>query len=111
MVLQKRGWGMLTRSGVQTPGRLLFLVLALVPLSVGQTTRMVHGLVTDAHGRAVDRAVVQMKDTRSLLVRSFITGTDGKFHFANISRDIDYEFSAASEGIRSHTHTLSKFNS
>lgn len=92
-------------------GRSILLTLAVVALAWSQSTRTVHGVVTDRHGNLLAHAAVQIKDTRTLLIRSFVTQDDGKFHFANLNRDIDYELSALYDGVRTHAHTLSKFDS
>jgi len=74
-------------------------------------TREVRGIVTDASGKPVDKAVVQLKDTRSLQIRSFITDTDGAYHFAGLSTNVDYQLKAQHEGHVSSTKTLSVFSS
>ena len=72
--------------------------------------RSVQGVVTDASGHPVDRAVVQLKDTKSLQIRSFITKDDGGYYFNGLSTDIDYELKADFEGASSRTKTLSSFD-
>jgi hypothetical protein len=44
-------------------------------------SRSVQGLVTGPDDKPIAGAVVQLKDTRSLQVRSFITQEDGAYHF------------------------------
>ncbi|MGD0436184.1 MAG: carboxypeptidase-like regulatory domain-containing protein [Bryobacteraceae bacterium] len=73
--------------------------------------RSVQGIVTDAAGNHVDKAVVQLKNTKTLQIRSFITETDGAYHFAGLSTDVDYELRAEHDGHRSPSKTLSVFNS
>jgi protocatechuate 3,4-dioxygenase beta subunit len=74
-------------------------------------TRMVQGLVTDSHNQPVANAVVQLKDTKTLQVRSFITQKDGAYHFAGLSTNVDYELKARTEDAASGAKTLSVFNS
>jgi hypothetical protein len=75
------------------------------------STRVVQGVVTDAHNQPVANAVVQLKDTKTLQVRSFITQADGAFHFAGLSTNVDYELKAKTDDAASGTKTLSVFNS
>ncbi len=73
-------------------------------------TRSVQGVVTDASGQPVNKAVVQLKDTKSLQIRSFITNPDGSYHFAGLSSNVEYELKAEYQGAFSGRKTLSVFN-
>jgi hypothetical protein len=73
--------------------------------------RSVQGVVTDAAGRPVDKAVVQLKDTKSLQIRSFITSGDGTYHFAGLSPNVEYQLKAEYQGVSSNRKTLSVFSS
>ena len=73
-------------------------------------TRSVQGIVTDASGHPVAKAVVQLKDTKTLQIRSFITDSDGSFHFAGLSPDVEYELKAEHDGASSPKKTLDVFN-
>ena len=55
-------------------------------------------------------AVVKLKNLRDLQVRSFITQTDGKFSFQNLSSSIDYELKAGYKDMSSSTRTLTIFD-
>jgi len=59
-------------------------------------SRAVTGTVTSADDKPVAGAVVQLKDMRTLQVRSFITLDDGQYHFTGLRIDIDYELTARS---------------
>jgi protocatechuate 3,4-dioxygenase beta subunit len=74
------------------------------------STRSVQGVVTDASGKPVEKAVVQLKDTKTLQIRSFITGPDGSYHFAGLSPNVEYELKAEYQGATSDRKTLSVFN-
>ena len=74
-------------------------------------TRSVQGLVTDPSGKPVAKAVVQLKDTKTLQVRSYITEDDGSYHFSGLSANVDYELKADRDGATSGKKTLSVFNS
>jgi hypothetical protein len=79
--------------------------------SNGDTTaRSVQGIVTDASGHPVAKAVVQLKDTKTLQIRSFITDSDGSYHFAGLSPDVEYELKAEYNGASSPKKTLGVFN-
>jgi uncharacterized protein YdeI (BOF family) len=73
-------------------------------------TRSVQGIVTDSSGHPVSKAVVQLKDTKTLQIRSFITEADGSYHFAGLSTNVDYELRADHNGASSSKKTLDVFN-
>jgi len=77
----------------------------------GETTRSVQGTVTAADNSLVNGAVVQLKNTKTLQIRSFITKDDGTYHFYDLSPDIDYQLKADYQGASSNTKTLSSFDS
>ena len=43
-------------------------------------------------------AVVQLKNMKTLQIRSFITQTDGTYRFFELSPDVDYELKADYQG-------------
>lgn len=98
---------------------LLLLCLATVPGLAQKkdkdadksNQRSVGGVVLDKSDNPIEGAVVQLKDTRTLQIRSFITKTNGAFHFYSLSPDVDYELKADSQGKTSNTRTLSSFDS
>jgi hypothetical protein len=69
-------------------------------------TRTLQGIVTDPSGKPVEGAVVQLKDTKTLQIRSFYTLADGSYHFAGLSTNVDYEVKADKDGATSGTKTL-----
>ena len=73
-------------------------------------TRSVQGVVTDSSGKPVAGAVVQLKDTKSLQIRSYRTETDGSYHFAGLSTNVEYKLEARSESATSSKKTLTVFN-
>lgn len=75
------------------------------------TTRSVEGKVYNAAGKIVVGAVVQIKDLKSLQIRSFITQSDGEYRFLGLSTDSDYELSATFAGASSKPKTLTVFDS
>ena len=98
---------------VVTCGVLLGSALTLSAQKKDQdaNTRSVQGAVSDSTDNLIDGAVVQLKDTKTLQIRSFITKADGKFHFHGLNPNIDYELKAEHEGMASPTKTLSSFDS
>ncbi len=73
--------------------------------------RTVNGHVYDPSENLVSGAVVQMKNAKTLQVRSYITKEDGSFFFGGLDPDIDYTFKAEHQGMVSAQRTLSSFDS
>jgi hypothetical protein len=73
-------------------------------------TRPVTGSVEDERGEPAEGAVVQVKDTKTLQVRSFLTQADGKYQFAGLNKDVDYELKAQRQGMTSDVKTLSIYD-
>jgi hypothetical protein len=73
--------------------------------------RMVQGEVTDAQGNATVGAVVQLKNVKTLQVRSFITQEKGTYQFHGLDPNVDYSLKADYQGASSSTKTLSSFDS
>jgi hypothetical protein len=73
-------------------------------------TRSVQGAVEDSSGNAVEGAVVQLKNTKSLKVISYITQTEGTYTFLGLSKDADYEIKADFRGGSSPVRTLSVYD-
>jgi hypothetical protein len=72
--------------------------------------RTVQGTVVDSDDKRVPGAVVQLKDMRTLQVRSFIAQSDGAYHFSGLKPDVDYQLKAVSQGAESGWKTLSVFD-
>lgn len=94
---------------------LLGLCLSLLPLAAQKKkdesgARTVQGNVTSADNSPVNGAVVQLKNTKTLQIRSFITKEDGAYYFNGLSPDIDYELKADYQGASSGSKTLSSFD-
>ena len=73
-------------------------------------SRAVQGLVAGPDDQPAVGAVVQIKDMRTLQVRSFITQTDGMYHFSGLRADIDYQLTAKSGEMTAGPRTLSIFD-
>lgn len=72
-------------------------------------TRTLTGAVTDANDQPVELAVVQLKDMKTLLIRSYVTKKEGTYRFSGLSKDVDYQVKAEYQGASSGTKTLSVF--
>ena len=73
-------------------------------------TRAVQGAVKSVDDQIVEGAVVQIKNTKSMQVRSFITKADGIFTFTGLSTAVDYEIRASAKGYESPVRTVSTFD-
>jgi hypothetical protein len=72
--------------------------------------RSVEGMVLGAGNAPVEGAIVQLKDMRTLAIRSFRTQADGKYRFAALQTDTDYELKAVAGETSSSTKRLSSFD-
>jgi len=96
----------------------LLLLLACVSTLAAQrskkemdsSTRTLQGSVLDPEGNLVQQAVVQLKDTRTLQVLSFITKEDGLYHFASLKNDIEYEVKGSHGGLSTDWKRVSIFD-
>jgi hypothetical protein len=77
----------------------------------GPALRDVQGVVSDDSGKPVPGAIVQLKNTKTLQIISFITKEQGDYYFHGLSPDIDFEIFAELRGKTSATRTLSSFDS
>jgi hypothetical protein len=95
----------------------LGMIFALATFALGQgkkaapAERSVTGVVTDATGAAVPGAVIQLKNMKTMQVRSFIAREKGDYYFHGLGTDVDYELKAQKDGHESPPHTLSSFDS
>jgi hypothetical protein len=72
--------------------------------------RNVSGVVTLPDGSPAAGAVVQIKNLKTLQIRSFITQEDGKYQFQNLSTSIDYELIATHKDMESSRRMLTIFD-
>jgi Carboxypeptidase regulatory-like domain len=89
--------------------------LALVPATAAYAdepqARSLQGQVMNAQEAPLADAIVYLKNTKTLAVKTFIAGKDGSYRFNALSPNIDYEVYAEHNGRRSDTKTLSSFDS
>ena len=99
---------------------LVCLLLIASPVVFGQsrkekaeeaTKRSIQGVVTGADSdQPLEGAIVQLKDMKSLQVRSFVTKQDGRYHFYGLSINNDYEVRSELQGTSSKTRMLSVYD-
>jgi hypothetical protein len=73
-------------------------------------SRTLTGTVTDKADQPVAQAIVYLKNTKTLGMKTYIAQKDGTFRFPELSPNIDYEVYAERNGKKSNTKTLSQFD-
>ena len=73
--------------------------------------RTLVGHVLDDREQPLQKAVVYLKNTKNLAIKTYISEPDGTLRFSGLAPNIDYEVYAEHEGSRSDTKTLSGFDS
>ena len=92
----------------------LFLGAAAAPAQRSkkeQPLRSVEGLVTDQLENPLAKAVVQLKNTKTLQVRSFYTDEKGAYRFHGLDPDLEYELKAEFGEASSGPRKVSPFDS
>jgi Carboxypeptidase regulatory-like domain len=74
------------------------------------TSRTLTGNVLDKSDQPVPDAVVYLKNTKTLSVKTFIAQNDGSYRFPELANNIDYEVYAQRNGKKSDTKVLSQFD-
>ena len=74
------------------------------------TLRNLQGTVTDKEDKPVVGAVVQLKDVRTLQMRSYISKENGEYHFSSLKIDDDYEVEARNNDMTSGPKKISIFD-
>ncbi len=78
----------------------------------GQTdSRTLTGRVLDRQDAPVQKAIVYLKNMKTLAIKTYITEQDGGYRFPALATNVDYEVYAESQGARTDTKTLSSFDS
>jgi hypothetical protein len=90
----------------------VLVLLAVVATPVyAQATRTLQGEVMKPGDAPLAGAIVYLKNTKTLSVRSFTSDEKGNYRFPSLSPNVDYEVYAVREGTKSDTKTLSAFDS
>jgi hypothetical protein len=73
-------------------------------------SRLLQGQVLNRNDKPVPDAIVYLKNTRTLVVKTYIAGQDGGYRFPALSPNVDYQIYAEHAGKRSGVKTLSAFD-
>jgi hypothetical protein len=73
--------------------------------------RTLIGHVFNDREQPLQKAIVYLKNTKTLAIKTYISEADGAFRFSGLAPNIDYEIYAEHEGGRSDAKTLSGFDS
>jgi hypothetical protein len=73
-------------------------------------SRSLQGQVMDDREAPVPGAVVYLKNTKTLAVKTFIADKEANYRFNALSPSVDYEVYAEFNGKKSDTKTLSSFD-
>ena len=73
--------------------------------------RALTGQVMDSRDQPIAGAIVYLKNTKTMAVKTFIVGQDGIYRFNALSPNVDYEVYAEHNDKKSDTKTLSSFDS
>ncbi len=76
-----------------------------------RTVRTLSGEVLMPNEGPAEGAVVQVKNLKTLQIRSFITQKDGKYNFQNLSSSVDYEVRANWKNYTSPKRMLTVYDS
>jgi hypothetical protein len=85
---------MTTRKFIGTLCLSLFAGAFLAFAQSNDNLRAVEGAVRDSSGAPVNGAIVQLKDTKTLQIRSFITRENGAYVFQGLKKSVEYELKA-----------------
>lgn len=73
-------------------------------------SRTLTGTVLDKSDKPVADAVVYLKNTKTLAMKTYIAQKDGSYRFPELSNNTDFEVYAEKNGAKSKTKTLSQFD-
>jgi hypothetical protein len=84
---------------------------APLPQRGGQAdSRTLTGRVVNRQDAPLQKAIVYLKNTKTLAIKTYITEQDGSYRFPALAINVDYEVYAEYQGARSDTKTLSGFD-
>jgi carboxypeptidase family protein len=73
--------------------------------------RTLTGAVVNQQEKPLSGAIVYLKNSKTMAVKTFIVGQDGAYRFNALSPNVDYEVHAEHNGKKSDAKTLSSFDS
>jgi Carboxypeptidase regulatory-like domain len=74
-------------------------------------SRTLTGRVVNGQNEPLQKAIVYLKNTKSLAIKTYISEPDGSYRFPGLAPNVDYEVYAEHDGARSDSKTLSGFDS
>lgn len=74
------------------------------------TSRTLTGTVLDKSDKPIPNAIVYLKNTKTLAIKTYIAQGDGAYRFPELALNVDYEVYAQKAGDKSKTKTLSQFD-
>ena len=74
------------------------------------TSRTLTGMILTKSDKPVPEAIVYLKNTKTLAIKTYISQNDGTYRFPELSLNSDYEVYAEKQGKKSSTKTLSQFD-
>ena len=74
------------------------------------TSKMLTGTVTDKADQPIASAVVYLKNSKTLVVKSFFTQQDGSYRFPQLALNTDFEIWAEKDGKKSDSKSISQFD-
>jgi hypothetical protein len=72
--------------------------------------RTVNGRVLDSGSAAVQGATVFLRDTKTKAIRSYTSAEEGKFRFAQVNMQGDFDLWAEKDGKKSPVKTISSWD-
>ena len=110
-----RGVRLIIKNGL-TLAAIAFFLAALSlgyaePKDPQDRSRTLIGHVFNKQDQPLQKAVVYLKNTKTLAVKTYISDDDGSYRFPALSPNVDYEVYAEFSGARSDTKTVSAFDS
>jgi len=92
------------------PWALAVAVLVMAFALAGEDSRSISGVVTDKRGNLLPGAVVEIDDSVTKQIQSYIVQKDGRYHFQDLNPDIEFVLHALYHGHVSKSWTLTRFN-
>jgi hypothetical protein len=100
----------LLTSGLLVLAFALAWTVAPVRAQKASELRAVRGTVIDKSEAPIASAVVYLKNTRTLTVKTYISEDGGEYHFSGLDPNADYEIHAEHNDLASASHTVSSLD-